>query len=429
MASTVTISIKCSTSTTDDVNIVLHFESEKDKPLNIISDLDHIICNYLDNENIDYHIPSKSRDQSKIVTTGVSNDWDNLEHTPTGIVFVRLPIKMYGGYTPVAVGVQDHSVSTDDQGLDSVLPLTDSDIEVCKTKKFRVLTAEMFEKIKTANIDPDTHNHLYRLFGAATKLSDRVPAAYQLTTGKYLSLRENKWDNLEHLNTHIIFVYMDLTRTEKNIPVAVGTQDYTSTKMGLASVSPLTHADISKCEMEHWPYDDTWLQTTKDSLSQSLTDNGSIPRTPNIPIHHDTASRIVEIPFTTPFKTDNGLKNAEDTGFSAVMIDTSGSYIYRGPNKPAEFIPSGTESPVIRTGNVESSLPMSTKNSTPNSVNRYSPTKLAVTSTGKKCCGRAGDNHGVKGYCTYAVHKAGMCQLHFAKWQRRNPNLTSPGKY
>lgn len=57
----------------------------------------------------------------------------------------------------------------------------------------------------------------------------------------------------------------------------------------------------------------------------------------------------------------------------------------------------------------------------PGKPKRYSTTKLDVTPSGKRCCGRLKSKKGPKEYCTLEVHAKGMCKQHYATWKKKNP--------
>jgi len=62
----------------------------------------------------------------------------------------------------------------------------------------------------------------------------------------------NKWNNIEEENTHIVFLQLPVGYGGRNIPVAIGTQDYEAKTQGLKSVIPLTEDDFSICDKYKW---------------------------------------------------------------------------------------------------------------------------------------------------------------------------------
>jgi hypothetical protein len=77
------------------------------------------------------------------------NDWGNLEEPITGFIFKVLPVGDGPKGKPVVIGVQDKKADKKkNRGLESVLSLSEKDIQTCAEYKWSHLTQKIIDEIK-----------------------------------------------------------------------------------------------------------------------------------------------------------------------------------------------------------------------------------------------------------------------------------------
>ena len=105
----------------------------------------------------------KKKPKKEDRTTGIQakiNAWGNYEELDSGIIFQQLPVGAQGRKINVAIGIQDSNAEESEQGLESVLPLTNEIVEEYG-EKYKMLNDEMMALLEKK--DPGLHAKLVDL--------------------------------------------------------------------------------------------------------------------------------------------------------------------------------------------------------------------------------------------------------------------------
>ena len=92
--------------------------------------------------------PSKGKNNKLIIK---KNKYGNRVESLTELVFLALPVGKDGKKIGIVIGLQDNDPEEDSKGLDTILPLGEDEIEICRKRKWKYLTKDMVEAITKRN--------------------------------------------------------------------------------------------------------------------------------------------------------------------------------------------------------------------------------------------------------------------------------------